>query len=185
MGLDSTPVRRTTMVLAACLTVAAPSRGSAQIVPGVTDLIPGLPRLWLGAGPAAATGGGVERGLGLLGQGALQWRRHQLALRGLWAVEASGSDGVGEGRLFEIGLLYGRTRIRSWTHTTLSGGVAFVRLTRCTDAGEACSTVGIPVAAEAALQALSGGLGLQLFANLNRESSYAGLAVFLQLGWLP
>jgi hypothetical protein len=29
------------------------------------------------------------------------------------------------------------------------------------------------------------GLGSQLFGNFNRENSFAGGAVFVQLGWLP
>lgn len=51
--------------------------------------------------------------------------------------------------------------------------------------GGGCITLGVPVVLEAAAQTFSTGLGLQLFGNLNRTGSYAGAAVFVQLGWMP
>lgn len=186
MEARSRPGRILIHALSVLLLAAFPASTHAQLTPGLSDFIPGLPRVWLGVGPAVTTGGQVDTGLGLLAQGTLQRWQHHLALRGVWATEVGGSQGGNDdGSVFEIGLLYGRTRIGRWTHTALSTGLAYVWLERCVEGGGSCATVGLPLAAEAAVQAFSTGLGIQLFANLNSESSYAGAALFLQLGWMP
>jgi hypothetical protein len=87
----------------------------------------------------------------------------------------------------EVGALYGRAAKRKWGHAAISAGLAVTGVSSCPDAATSgCTTLGVPMVAEAALRLGSiAGIGVQGFGNLNPKSIYGGVAVFLQLGWLP
>ncbi len=120
----------------------------------------------------------MEGGAGLV---QLVWQRgpHHVALRTVGITDFYDATS-------DVGVLYGRTRTASWGHAAVAAGLAGVHLDRCGDGSfDGCWAVGVPVAAEAALQTLVAGLGVQAFANLNTRAPYAGLVLFLQLGWMP
>jgi hypothetical protein len=143
-------------------------------------------RIWLGVGLATAGGQNGIEGFGLLGQVVYQGRPHQAMLRALALLDVENfPDGSDDGTA-ELGLLYGRTRTRRWGHVSGAAGASVVNFERCPDrALGACSTVGLPLTAEAAVNSPILGVGLQAFGNLNPKASYGGLGLFLQLGWLP
>jgi hypothetical protein len=88
--------------------------------------------------------------------------------------------------LGELGLLYGRVRSTRFGHVSISTGVSVVGLSECGGRSRrSCTTAGIPLVAEAAAGARYVGLGLQAYGNLNPRAPYAGLAFFIQLGWMP
>jgi hypothetical protein len=142
-------------------------------------------RIWAGAG--LASGGGSEMsGVGLIGQFVFQRQPHSIALRGVVLDDLSGfPDSGGDDVIGELGLLYGRTRVIGPGHVGFSLGVSGVALDPCPHDDDPCFMVGVPLVAEAALSAKVVGVGLQLFGNINAKMTYAGVAAFLQLGWLP
>ena len=150
----------------------------AQDVAGARDA---PARVWVAAGLGG--GGGAEDvgGAALLVQAVYQNDPHQLSARFLALADPFGStDGAAE-----IGLLYGRTLTGYMGHLALSAGVAFTHVEPCSEDGD-CGTLGVPVVAEASLRLFPvAGLGAQLFANINDRAVYGGVAVYLQLGWLP
>jgi len=109
---------------------------------------------------------------------------HYFALRAAGAADPSGENADEFG---EIGVLYGRAAKRSWGHASLAAGLAITGVSSCDDelTGGTCTTLGVPVTAEATARVASFfGLGAQAFANLNSKSAYGGVVVFLQLGSL-
>jgi len=141
-------------------------------------------RIWLGAGLGSAARADGASGFAVMGEVVYQVRAHHFAVRALGAADPfdTGADAFGE-----IGLLYGRAAKRKWGHGAISAGLAVTGVSSCSDAGTSgCTTLGVPVVAEAALRLASVvGVGIQGFANLNPKSVYGGVVVFLQLGWLP
>ncbi len=98
------------LALAAALLVvvasARPFHAAAQESPSRT-------RVWLDAGFTAATGGGVESGLGYITQFNLQKRRRVYALRLVGILDFEGfPDSGGERGAGEFGVLYGRSHVR-------------------------------------------------------------------------
>ncbi len=138
-------------------------------------------RIWLGLGLAGGGGNDAE-GMGVTGQLVYQKRAHYFAARALYFGDIYDSDNVGE-----LGVLYGRAALRPWGHASIAGGIAYSSITPCRNSGTGtCSTVGVPIVAEASLRFGSVvGIGAQAFVNLNSSSVYRGLGVFLQLGWMP
>jgi hypothetical protein len=107
---------------------------------------------------------------------------HHFGLRALGAADPFSSSGNEFG---EIGVLYGRSATKPWGHAAISAGLAWTGFGSCELTG-GCSTVGVPVVAEAAIRLFSiMGLGAQAFVNLNTQDIYRGGVVFVQLGWLP
>jgi hypothetical protein len=140
-------------------------------------------RIWLGAGLGSATRADGAAGFALMGEVVYQVRAHHFSIRGFGAADpfGTGADSFGE-----IGVLYGRAAKRKWGHASISAGLALTGVSSCSDASTGCTTLGVPVVAEAALRLASvAGLGVQGFANLNPKSVYGGVVLFLQLGWLP
>jgi hypothetical protein len=84
----------------------------------------------------------------------------------------------------EIGPLYGRTREHSWGRTGISTGFSWVGFYHCPDDDTMCSTLGLPVVAEAAIGRKFAGVGIHAFANVNGTASYAGAVLILQIGRL-
>jgi hypothetical protein len=84
----------------------------------------------------------------------------------------------------EIGPLYGRTREHSWGRSTLATGFSWVGFFHCPHEDDECSTLGVPLVAEAAIASKFAGVGMQAFANVNGTASFAGAVLFVQLGRL-
>lgn len=168
------------VLLAVFLLAAVAGPAGAQDAPAPA-------RVWLGVGPGFGAGPEIVGGLGGLIQLTWQRERTHLALRTLGLVDFDGfPDSGGGSSATELGLLYGRARVTSWGHAAVGAGLSGVYLEGCGDDGpDECWAVGVPLAAEAALQALVAGLGVQAFANLNTRAPYGGLVLFLQLGWMP
>jgi hypothetical protein len=142
-------------------------------------------RIWLGAGLGSAARSDGASGFALMGEIVYQVKAHHFAIRAMGAADPFGE---GADEFGEIGLLYGRAAKRAWGHGTIAAGLAVTGVSSCRDAAatSGCTTLGIPVVAEAALRLASvAGVGIQGFANLNRKSVYGGVVLFLQLGWLP
>jgi hypothetical protein len=140
-------------------------------------------RAWLAAGLGGGGGAADVGGLAFMAQVVYQREPHHLAVRGLALgdTRASGSPDVGE-----LGVLYGRTRMGYMGHMSVAAGLALTALDPCPDDDDTCVVLGVPVVADAALRLFPvAGIGVQLFGNVNQHASYAGLALYLQLGWLP
>jgi hypothetical protein len=145
----------------------------------------GRSRLWLGLGPlgSAARADGAE-GYAIMAEMVYQTGPHYFAIR---AAGAADPFGEGADEFGDFGLLYGRAAKRQWGHASVAAGLAITGVSSCHDAlsGRSCTTLGVPVTAEAALRIASfAGAGVQGFANLNSKSVYGGLVVFLQFGML-
>jgi hypothetical protein len=168
-------IHRTLLVaLFGCIAV---STASAQETPAPA-------RIWAGAGLAMAGNSDVS-GIGLSGQLVYQKHAHQLGVRGLAVVDLSQFPDGGDDTIGELGILYGRTRMFGSGHVSLSAGASMVGLDPCPHDDDPCFVLGVPIVAEAALSAKVTGIGLQVFGNVNSKAPYAGVALFLQLGWLP
>jgi hypothetical protein len=145
----------------------------------------GRSRIWLGLGPlgSAARADGAE-GYAIMAEIVYQTGPHYLAIR---AAGAADPFGEGADEFGDIGVLYGRAAKRPWGHASVAAGLAATGVSSCHDEfrGGSCTTLGVPVTAEAALRMASFvGAGVQGFANLNSKSVYGGLVVFFQLGML-
>jgi arginase family protein len=182
-------VAGTTATVAAKIVKEIAGRMLLALLTIMTVLSPSLvaqdrSRVWLGLGLGGGGRADGASGIALMGEVVSQVRAHHFALRGLGVV-----DPLGEGadEFGEIGLLYGRAAKRAWGHGAIAAGLAITGVSSCSDAATSgCTTLGIPVVAEAALRLGSViGVGAQGFTNLNTKSTYGGLLVFLQLGWLP
>jgi hypothetical protein len=144
-------------------------------------------RIWVAGGLGGGGGANDVTGMGLLMQLAVQKRPHYAALRGFAASDISGFPDDGGGDSFgEMGLMYGRVVTAGYGHASLSSGLSVVGFDYCpNDYPNTCTTVGIPIVAEAALSAKVAGLGIQVFGNINPRVPYLGMFIFFALGWLP
>lgn len=133
-------------------------------------------RVWIAGGLGTAA----------VGQLVVQRRPHQITARGLLAFDPlDPSDCV----FGELGLLYGRTVTVPLGHASISAGVGAAKPPGCLTGGdnlEAGWILGVPLVAEAAVRLLPVlGVGVQGFVNLNSGATFGGVALFVQLGWLP
>ena len=147
-------------------------------------------RIWAAAGLGGGGGlgssqmAGKTEGMIAIGELVGQKAPHQVMVRGLLMVDPM-SDGASYGA-GELGVLYGRTITTTFAHVGVAAGLALTGFDSCVDPYDSCQFPGVPLVAEAALTPFAIlGVGLQVFANLNRHTSYAGVAVMVQLGWLP
>ena len=142
-------------------------------------------RTWVGLGLGGGTGSGGG-GFALDGTLVHQRRSDYFALR-----TSLFTDPYREGGNItrENAILYGRSAVRRYGHVALASGLATVTLDPCDGSrrpSRSCTTLGIPLVAEAAVQPLPIlGVGIQGFANLNTKGSFAGVGMFLQVGWMP
>ena len=155
-------------------------------------------RIWAGGGVAVGARSNETSGPGLMGQLVFQRDLQQVSLRGLFLGDV----------VTEAGLMYGKVRETSWGQVSLSSGVSWVSFDVCARPAEVfplaagigsnvralhadvvqdypCNAVGIPVVADATWSGRVVGLGIQALANINSKAPYAGLSLFLQVGWLP
>lgn len=175
----------TACVVVAALSAATPEEAAAQTSDDRT-------RVWLALGPAGGGARDLETDIGLAFQLTGQRGGHQFALRALFLGDYDGSGSDDE--VGEIGLTYGRTAVTWFGYASVSTGVSLVSAQGLPDEDggggsiyddPSRRTVGVPFVAEAALQSTLVGVGVQLFANLNTLSAYAGVGVSLHLGWMP
>lgn len=144
-------------------------------------------RVWLALGLASGASTTVDANFGGTVRLVGQKGRHQGTVRFLAMGDFSSfPDGGSDDGVGEFGLLYGRSRTSGLGSVAVSAGLAVVAVTGCR-AGEAatCNTVGIPFVAEASLQSTPIGIGLEAFLNLNPTAVFGGLALTVQLGWMP
>lgn len=140
----------------------------------------GRTRVWvaggLGAGVPTSGGDGIANMVQLV----YQKHPHHAAIRGLVLHDLDrGTDEIAE-----AGLVYGRTRVFGRADVAVAAGLSAVAFSACPDDDDGCFTLGVPLIVEAALSGRFIGLGVQGFGNFNAEASYAGIALFLQLGRL-
>ncbi len=143
-------------------------------------------RVWLSLG----LGGGVAQELDVDGtvsfQATAQWRTHHVVFRALGMGDIGSFPDGSDDSVEEVGVLYGRRRAWSFGYVAASAGLAGVSAKGFPGASrEIRRTVGVPLALEAGFQSPVIGLGIQGFANLNSLTSYAGVFLVLQLGWMP
>jgi hypothetical protein len=150
-----------------------PGVGSPELVAQA----PSADRFWLSGGVGAGTVG--EAGVSFAVDLAYQRGAHLLAVRGtavLAGYEISDSAG-------EIGFVYGRASTGPVAgHRAATIGLSLVELDL--PGIGLRHAIGLPVAAEASINAPIVGLGLRAFASLNSVQSFAGLIVILKLGRL-
>lgn len=143
-------------------------------------------RAWVALGAGSTPS--AERGalLGSFQQLVAQVGAHQLTLRHTSLVPWEGAR-PDNPSLRELGVLYGQTRSGWLGHASASMGLAQLRACsgRATIPEECTSEAAIPVVVEGALSVRYVGLGVQFFATFAGENSYQGIALFLQLGWMP
>ncbi len=161
---------------------------AAAVLLSMTVVLPPLagqqrPRIWLGTGFGGAGGGNSTGGAAVMAEVVYQRGVHQVGVR---AVGVTDVFGYSDSELGELGLLYGRSATRVWGHASISAGLAWTKLGSCGESGGDCSTLGVPIVAEAAVRLFSIlGVGAQAFVNVNAQNVYRGAVLFLQLGWLP
>jgi hypothetical protein len=142
------------------------------------------PHIWLGLGVGSGARADGATGAAVMAEAVYQVRAHHFAIRAVGVVDPYGENADEFG---EFGLLYGRAAKKSWGHASIAAGLAITGVSSCREAATSgCTTLGVPIVAEAALRfAPVLGVGAQAYANLNTKSTYGGVVLFLQLGWLP
>lgn len=127
-------------------------------------------------------------GWGVAGRLVVERRRHRYSahLAGIFDLRGFPDSGGGE-HVTELGLMYGRSWQRGAVDWSFSGGIAATGFSDCGDAGpsRACTTLGVPLAADAVLRSRIIGVGLQIFGNLNLEGAFGGIGLVLPIGWMP
>jgi len=142
-------------------------------------------RVWLGLGLATAVVRNLDADAGGTVQVVVQRGAHHAAFRSLSMGDFSSvPDGSDDG-VREVGLIYGRAAATSFGYVTAVAGVALVTANGLPQAGESRRTAGLPLVVEAGLRTRVVGLSIQGFGNLNSLSRFAGVAVYLNLGWMP
>ena len=109
--------------------------------------------------------------------------------RNLLTLRNSGTGELFGDSINDIALLYGRATANTWYHASLSAGIGYVSGQKgggLLSSGENISpTFGLPLEAQVFFKPIGiVGVGVTAFANLNRESSFAGFAITFQLGKL-
>jgi hypothetical protein len=138
------------------------------------------PRIWAAAGFGGGTAGWDGDLYSFMLEVVYQRGHTHLAVKG---AVVSGNY-IDEPSYNETSLLYGPTFLGGLGHATVGSGLALVKA--CDNADSCAWTLGLPLVVEAALRPFPVvGLGAQVFGNLNGEASFGGIALFLQIGWMP
>lgn len=124
--------------------------------------------------------GGSSEGVGGLLEAAAQIGPHQISLR------AIGMTDLYDDAVWDLGVLYSRSRWTRRGHLSAGVGLAEVGLDPCGEIGGCTGVVtgvGIPVMVRAMWRPVQGlGLGGYGFGNVNTVRSFAGLALMLTFG---
>lgn len=136
-------------------------------------------QFWLNIGPAIGTSGSLSG----IASVSYQFGTHLLSLRGSVTGEVFGDH------FSDISLLYGRATTHPSYHVSFAAGIA--RVTGQRNEGlfgpkeKLSATIGFPSEMQIYWKPASFfGLGITGFTNINREQSFAGMALSLQLGKL-
>lgn len=155
----------------------------AALAPAAVAQRPPPSRVWLCAGLGFGHDHNVDANGAALLEVALQRRSQQLTLRAVGVTNPFGARGEIAG---DVGVLYGWSRMGPRGHVSVSAGLSGVAFDTCESSQDACFTIGVPVVAEVARRTSSAlGIGAQAFTNLNAESTYIGVVLFVQMGVLP
>lgn len=143
-------------------------------------------RAWLSLGPGGTPVGEQSGTVGGMVAAVLEVSGHRVALRStewtpLWGARPD------EPTLREVGVLYGRTLRGPVGHLAAAAGMSRLRACegRSTVPERCTSRAAMPMIVEGALSYRVLGIGLQLFATLAGKDSHQGVALFVQLGWMP
>ena len=148
-----------------------------------SDGLPSADRIWFGSGLGAASGG-----MGFSGHWTFVTGRHVLSLRSAGSFDPFGDlFSVLSGRdlsssAYDFGLLYGRPLVDSpGGFVSIGAGIGGAQQAR----EDAPVVLGLPLEMQAAVRLSSWfGLGFYGFANFNREQSFGGFTLGLQVGQL-
>ena len=138
-------------------------------------------RVWASLGLGAGGVQDLDAPLALSLQVTAHWGSHHATLRALGMADGIGGS---SDEISEVGILYGRRVASSFAYAAAAGGLAWVH-SLSGFPRETSRTVGLPVVIEAGLQWRVFGLGIQGFGNLNTVSSFWGVALLLEIGWMP
>lgn len=170
------------LILLLLLVSASPLRGQSSTDSESRTGVVVVPEL------LASIGSGAGSGLGVAGHLVVVRGAHRFMTRLAGVADLRGfPDAGGAEHVTELGLLYGRWRERGAVAWSLSGGLASVRISDCGEGGpsRACTTLGVPLVADAVVASRVVGVGLQAFANLNLKAPFGGIGVVVPVGWMP
>ncbi len=166
------------MIAAGALALAA-SETSAQSVDRPV-------RVWLGLGFGGAAAQDLDADGAVSFQLTAQWGPHHAVLRSVLMSDLGSFPDGSDDSIEELGVLYGRRAAWSFGYVAIAGGMARVSGDGFSSAtSKRRETIGLPVIAEVGLQWTVLGLGIQAFGNLNSVSTYGGVCLFLDIGWMP
>jgi hypothetical protein len=105
----------------------------------------------------------------------------------LLSVRAAGTIAVFDDELWDLGIVFGRSLVTGVVHASVGAGAALVRGARREsihdDPEPIPSTVGLPIEVQLSIRPIPVlGIGLYGFANVNREETFRGVTVAVQLG---
>jgi hypothetical protein len=154
------------------------------VAAGQEDPEPTRFSLRLGVGFGA---GGDIGGINVVREAALTRRPHRVAFRATALTPILVP--ISEREFTGYALTYGRAVHRERLHASFGVGVS--RLEACagrwpSQVRDHCDgTWGIPLVADGGIHVWAVGVGIEVFANLNRLDSYGGLNAYLSFGWPP
>ncbi len=154
-------------------------------------LLPGLAaaqptRAWVGVGVVGGATSDFGGGLGLTARLGGQRTPHHVELRAVLLSDIGSFPDGGDGSAGDLSLLYGRVAASSLGSVAIAGGPSLAWTDECPrSTASGCYTIGLAFSADVAIQSRLLGIGLQALGNLNSQTSFAGVAVMLYLGWMP
>jgi hypothetical protein len=151
-----------------------------------------MPRLVTDALPTRAPGSRawVSGGLGWASRGPAGHLAVSYQSGGnLLSARGSGTIAVFGDPLWDLGLVYGRRLVSGGVHASIGAGVGAVggetRESIHGDPEPLATTLGVPIEVQLSLRPVPIlGIGLYGFGNVNREESFAGVTVAIQIGRL-
>jgi len=166
------------LLLAGLAAATAPRPVDAQTEPAA--------RVWLGLGIATAGVRNVDANAGWSAELGIERAPVHYAIRMTWLADLGHLPELGSDRVREVGALYGRVTTTSWGHASVAAGLSVVTVDGCDGTYEkSCTTIGVPLVAEARLESQVIGLALQAFGDINPKATFGGLGLSLRLGWMP
>lgn len=113
-----------------------------------------------------------------------QTGKHLISMRYVFNDESQIMGYASSEKVWDIGVIYGRSAKASYGLASISGGIGLVGGNRRPHY-ETFLTIGIPVEGQLFLRPLSFlGIGIYGFANLNPEKSFVGALLCVQIGKL-
>jgi hypothetical protein len=135
------------------------------------------PRFWFGIG--VGSGWGSVQGGSLYGALSFQTGRHLIKLRSAVVFEIPGDADA------DLGVLYGIATRRASTHASVALGIGFASVagSLCGGPFERWRCVSLPLEAAVSYRPFGGlGLGLTAWADINRDRTFGGIVLTLEVG---